>query len=65
MRDEAPALVLQAREDGAGHQARGGAAQYHVLTRQIFNVLEDLLLDFQVLKDAFLITQEKWHKTAQ
>lgn len=54
MRDEAPALVLQAREDGARHQARGGAAQNHVRPRKLLDFLEDALLDFQVLKDTFL-----------
>lgn len=59
VRDQAAALVLQAREDGAGHQARGGAAQNHVRPRQLLNFLEDALLDSQVLKDTFLQREGK------
>lgn len=62
VRDEAPALVLQAREDDARHQARRGAAQNHVGPRQLLDFLEDALLDFQVLKDTFLKKREKNNK---
>lgn len=54
MRDDAAALVLQARKDGARHQARGGAAQDHICPCELLDFLEDVLLDFQVLKDTFL-----------
>lgn len=65
MRDEAPALVLQAREDGARHQARGGAAQNHIRPRQLLDFLEDALLDFQVLKDTFLEKEKENNNLAQ
>lgn len=59
MSDEAAALVLQAREEGARDQARGRAAQDRVCPRELLNFLEDVLLDFQVLKDTFLQGKRK------
>lgn len=60
MSDEAATLVLHVREDGARHQTRSGAAQNHVCAHETLGFVEDLLLDFKLLKDTFL-KEIIWH----
>ena len=43
--DDAASPVLDFREDVAGHQAGGGAAQDDVFSHETLYVLEDALLD--------------------
>lgn len=46
--------VLDQREDLAGHQTRGGAAEDSVITYVIFHSLENMLLSLEVLKNTLL-----------
>lgn len=60
MSDEAATLVLHFWEDGARHQTRSGAAQDHICAHETLGFVEDLLLDFELLKDTFL-KEIIWH----
>lgn len=52
--NDAATFVLHFGENAARHQTGGGAAQDDIITDKTLDVLEDVLLDVQLLKDTLL-----------